>query len=181
MIRASVSIGRGGDAFRIGKDTSLDGLQELHISPTVVLVFSSATIDQDELVRGVRSVLPHTPMVGMSTAGEISSSGLSTEDSAIVVLLQSNQFAVATYAAHHLSWNAERAGIDLANGLSTRLGKIPKETLIFFDVLRANTKAGIFLPPDEHPFIGEHTRRGDNHVFEQLFLRKRRLLQLLRL
>lgn len=44
----------------------------------------------------------------------------------------------------------------------------------------APAEAGVFLPTDQHPFVGEELRGGDDHVFQLLFARQLRLGQGLR-
>ena len=64
----------------------------------------------------------------------------------------------------------ERLGDDLARGL-VALQFDQHQRAIGGDgqQVDASAEAGVFLPADQHPLVGEQARGGDDHVFQLLF------------
>jgi len=91
------------------------------IGPQLALVFGSATFDQGQLVRGVRSVLGIATLVGGSTAGAIVSEGPLT-NSCAVLLLSSVTLAWGAGIGESLHTDPRKAGqqaaFDAVKGLT---------------------------------------------------------------
>lgn len=75
------------DAGVAGKEAADNARSRLSsLGPRLAIVFGSSWFDQSQLLRGVRSVLGDVPLVGESTAGEITPHG-PTNHSCVVLLL----------------------------------------------------------------------------------------------
>ncbi len=77
------------DAYAAGAEAArgaLDGLGDT--SPGVLLVFAAIRFDHEALLEGIASVAPGIPLVGGTTAGEISGHGV-TSDSVVILALKS--------------------------------------------------------------------------------------------
>lgn len=122
-----VGVGRGADddAFRAGAAAAADAVQGQ--DPRLIVVFCWDGYDHDALLAGVRSVTADTPLVGCSTAGEISAAGPG-DASVVVTALGGGGFDVATGSA-----NAAELGLRQASA-------------------RAATCAHA-LPPGEHQVV----------------------------
>jgi len=80
--------------------------------PKLLVVFSTDSYDPHELLAGIRSKAPGTPLIGCSTAGEIATSG--PGDTSVVVMAMGGEgFSVAT-ADKSASEGLREAGIAVA-------------------------------------------------------------------
>lgn len=96
--------------------------------PKLLLIFCSDAHDLDGLLAAVNEESEGAPLIGCSTAGEISTSG-PTDASVVVVALGGEGFSVATAAASGASEHLREAGADVAAALGD-LGDKPHRTLI---------------------------------------------------
>ena len=77
------------DAYTAGAEAARDALDGLgDTSPGVLLVFAAIRFDHEALLEGIASVAPGIPLVGGTTAGEISGHGV-TSDSVVILALKS--------------------------------------------------------------------------------------------
>ena len=84
--------------------------------PKLFVVFCADSYDLDELLLGIAEQGPDVPLIGCSTAGEISSGG--PDDSSVVVTaLGGPGFTIATAAAEAVSSRLREAGAELAQAL----------------------------------------------------------------
>ena len=74
----------------------------------LLVVFCSATYDLDQLLAGIASEAPGTPLIGCSTAGEIATAG-PTDASVVVVAIGGPGFSVATGAGTDSTGTLRRA------------------------------------------------------------------------
>jgi hypothetical protein len=95
---------------------ALDG----HGDPKLLIVFCCEAYDLAELVEGVRDVAGDTPLVGCSTAGEISTTGPG-DAGVVVTALGGPGFEVATAAADASDGRLRQAGAEVA----ACLGQLP--------------------------------------------------------
>lgn len=141
MISVSIGMGKNDDARRAGADAVTQAfatLPDKHAD--CVVVFGSSLIDQDALMTGIADAAPGIPMVGCSTAGEISSEGLASEGGVVVVAFASNQLHFGTGFGTHMEWNARRSGIDLADTIHDALESKMTSALLFSNVLSGGTE-----------------------------------------
>jgi hypothetical protein len=88
---------------------ALDGRAD----PALLIVFFSSGHDAQELLAGARAVAADTPLIGCSTAGEISAAG--PGDAGVVVMaLGGRGFSVSTAAADAVAGGLREAGATVA-------------------------------------------------------------------
>jgi hypothetical protein len=95
------------DAFAAGAKAALDAVRGRHDAKLLV-VFCSAAYDLDQLLAGIASEAPGTPLIGCSTAGEIATAG-PADASVVVVAIGGPGFAVAAGAGTDSSGSLRRA------------------------------------------------------------------------
>lgn len=143
MITVSIGIGKNDDAKRAGADAATQALATLPDKRAdCALVFGSAILNQDALVKGIKDVLGDTPMVGCSSAWEISSEGLASEESVIVIAINSDQIRFSTGFGTHMQWNARQSGKECAQTIDP----VAKNILLFANMLSGgaeNALAGV--------------------------------------
>jgi hypothetical protein len=90
----------------------------------LLVVFCAEAYQLDELLAGIEERSGGVPLIGCSTAGEISTGG--PEDSSVVVTaLGGPGFSVATAAAESVSIRLRGAGAEVATALSEGVGSEP--------------------------------------------------------
>lgn len=145
MISVSIGMGKNDDARRAGADAvtqALATLPDKHAQ--CVVVFGSALIDQDALMSGIADAAPGVQMAGCSTAGEISSEGLASEGSVVIVAINSDQLHMGTGFGTHMEWNARRSGIDLAHTIQDAMETKMTSGIIFANVLSGGVEDALF-------------------------------------
>jgi hypothetical protein len=111
-----VGVGQSADSDAAGAGRTAAGAALRGHDPKLLLVFCSDSYDLPALLDGIRSVAPGTPLIGCSTAGEISPAGASTS-SVVVTALGGEGFAVRTAAAAEASTRLREAGEEVASAL----------------------------------------------------------------
>lgn len=101
------------------------------IGPQLALVFGSTWFDQAQLVRGVRSVLGSTPLIGGSTAGEIVSGGPRTH-SCVLLLLSSTTLRWGVGVGEGLRTDPRKAGQQAAFDALKEFGGTQRIGFLFF-------------------------------------------------
>lgn len=144
MIVANVGVGTGSDPEKAGREACLQALALLpEKRADLILVFSSVGYDQDKLLAGVATVSASALVSGCSTAGEISSEGLSSEKTVVVLAIASDAVRFYGASGHHLIWNAMQAGQDCANKLQYDSNGYVSSALLFLDVMSGKTDQAI--------------------------------------
>ena len=101
-----------GDSFTAGADAAAAAAVG-GPAPKLAVVFASDSHDLAALLRGVRSELGDTPLIGCSTAGEIATDGPG-DASVVVSLLGGDGFEVRTAVARDVSADLREAGATVA-------------------------------------------------------------------
>jgi hypothetical protein len=156
------------DAFAAGKEAAEIALKGLNgQAPNLVIVFSSIVHDQQKMLEGVRSVTGGAPLVGCSTAGEISTQG-PTKKSVVVMALAGVTFHLGV--AHDIKASPLEAGKNLAKDLQ---GKCPggKFAMMMPDGLAGN---GADIVRGMQEILGEKFliaggAAGDDFLFKQTY------------
>lgn len=173
MIKASVGVGTGSDAYKAGIEATMQALSGIipEKKANVLLVFGSAAFDQDKLMEGVAEAGGDALISGCSTAGEISSEGFFTDKSVVVLAIASDQVQFWSALGNHIPWNAKQAGEDCANTLEYESHGYISSALLFLDILSGNgdlTLAGfIDRVGKDFPVFGGAA--GDNLLFFETF------------
>ena len=112
-----LAVGQSGhdDARLAGRDAAAEALLGRD-DPKLILVFCCEAYDLAELVEGIRAVAGDTPMIGCSTAGEISTAGPG-DAGVVVTALGGPGFEVATAAGDAAGGRLRQAGAEVAASL----------------------------------------------------------------
>lgn len=152
MIAASVGVGKGNDAFLAGKEACEQALAGMPArvgteaggperKADALLVFGSIFFDQDKLVAGVASAAQGIPMIGCSTAGEISSEAFVSEKSVVIMALASDKLKFSAGLGNHILWNPGQAGADCAAMFRDNFREREQSSLLLLDVVTGSGDA----------------------------------------
>ena len=113
MIQAFSAVSTQTDSFEAGRQAAGEAVSKLSAKPDMIWAFGAISYDQQRLLDGIAAASPGTPIIGCSTDGEISSSGL-TVNSVVALALSSDRVRFRTAYAEHLSKDSYSAGAELA-------------------------------------------------------------------
>ena len=173
MLQASVGISQGDDAYAVGANACQDAFDRLEASdPSVVLVFSSVEYDQQKMLDGVRSVSKETPLVGCSTAGEITTDGPARRHSVAVMALKSDSISFFSGLGEHIEKSATEAGKAAADAVKGKALQGKLDAFIMLpDVLAGNGAdivRGVLQSLGSHfPVVGGAA--GDDFEFKRTY------------
>lgn len=163
----------GEHSFETGAAAARHALTQLQEKtdqdPSLVIVFASVVYNQQEIVRGVRHVVD-APLVGSSTAGEITADG-PTQETVTVMVLSSDtaQFTVAS-SGPIIHGDSFEAGKKLATAITAHDPHITS-LVMFPDVLVGNgadVVRGIqAIVHKDFPIVGGAS--GDDQKFETTY------------
>ena len=162
---------KSNDAFEAGRSAARLALDRMgSANPDLTVVFSSVIFDQPGLLRGVQTVVGKSPLVGCSTAGEISSEGFDRR-SMVVMTLKSNKLQCGTGLGEGLTRDALRVGRDVAR---KAIRKNPANRFAFMmmsDGLKGNGASVIKgvqeVLGNSFPIVGGSA--GDDFLFENTY------------
>lgn len=98
------------EAGQAGHEAASSALEQLSaFVPKLAIVFGSSWFDQPALLQGIRSVLGTTPLIGASTAGEITPRG-PISHSCVVVLIASEAIVCSVGTGEEVHQNPREAG-----------------------------------------------------------------------
>jgi hypothetical protein len=107
---AGVGVSQLDDSFAAGKEAAVKALRDIGARPLgLSLVFASARYDPRKLLMGIKSALGQVPLVGCTTAGEITPMG-PLEGSAAVMVLSSEIVKAGVGVGRGVRRNPEEAG-----------------------------------------------------------------------
>lgn len=121
MEKLFVGVGRSTleDSFDAGKTAAQNAVKDHGGSPEVLIVLGAMRFNHKELLAGVWSVCGNIPMVGGTTAGEISTQGFSTQ-SVVIMALSSSQLCFATGIGKDMSKDETACSYALYEDLSRK-------------------------------------------------------------
>lgn len=145
MIAASIGVGTGKDPQKAGREACAAALSGLppDKKADALIIFCSIVLDQDKMLDGVSELSGDAVIVGCSTAGEISSEGMSAEGSVVIMAISSDQVKFWGAIGNHILWNPKKAGEECANTLQYNSSGYITSCLMFLDVLSGNADATI--------------------------------------
>jgi hypothetical protein len=172
------------DSFTAGTEAARAALAQAGIDKAdFVLLFASADYDQEELLKGVRSVTGNTPLSGCSGEGIITQRGPSGEGTftqsglvkgqciAGVMVFSSDAIGFTNCCTRGLKENSQKAGEEIGKKVREIRPENPIALLLFPDGLTVNAKA-LFAGIDAIlekplPFIGGAA--ADNLTYTRTF------------
>ncbi len=129
------------DSFAAGKEAA----QIAHYrigkrNANIVIVFISTIFDQELAIKGIRSVIRDVPLIGCSSAGSITNSGI-FRGSISVSLIKSETISFSLGIAKGVSRNARSAGHEVAKQVLSKSirSKTTKSLMMFSDNLSGNS------------------------------------------
>lgn len=147
MFKAGVGIGEGSDDYAVGVMAVSNALQKLHekaegAAPTLAIVFASTKYSHDVIQKGMQSVIGEAvPIVGASTAGEITQDGPTNRESVVVMLVASDTIHFTAARSEGIAEHSHESGKMLAEQLKAASVEELKLVTMFADGLKGNGSA----------------------------------------
>ena len=137
-IKVGVGISKELDAFRAGSDAASQAREKTGLAqPDLTLVFSSIVFDQQQMLKGVRSVVNDSLLVGCSDAGEITTAG-PDKRSVAVLTIKSDTLKCTVGIGKGISKDARLAGQEAAKQVVRSAKEDRHLFMIMPDGLRGN-------------------------------------------
>ena len=139
-LNSSVGVGYGEDAFLTAATACQDAMGRLPGGrrADAIIVFASSKYDQEEMLKGIRSVSGETLLIGSSTAGEISMEGPVGRSSIVVMALASDSIKFYGAVGTPVSDGPHKAGTSVAEEIKRQAGDSLKAFIMLPDVLNGN-------------------------------------------
>ncbi|MDP6685883.1 MAG: FIST N-terminal domain-containing protein, partial [Candidatus Omnitrophota bacterium] len=119
-IEIGIGISTKLDSTVAGREAARSAYYQLgRRDPNIIIVFISTIYSQADILKGIRSVLKGTPLIGCSSAASITPSGV-FRDSVTVCALSSNSIRFSCAMGNKISKNARQAGSDAARESSSQ-------------------------------------------------------------
>lgn len=139
---ASFTVGIGSsknpDAHEAGKESAEAAHADIGADPGAAIVLASASFNQEDMLAGVRGVLPEqTPLIGCTTAGEILPGG-PQERSVAVLLMRAEGVSFYPAKAENISDSMRESGEAIGRALKESSGEDLKGAFVFSDGLSGN-------------------------------------------
>lgn len=131
-LNVGIGVSAVSNPFSAGAEAAKKAVEELGAEkPDALIVFSAPKLAQQRLLDGIRSVTKNTPMVGGTTAGEISTYGLSV-GSVVVMALKSKDIKFYEGVGKNISKSEIKAGSELAKNILKKAPRKNAKTLLMF-------------------------------------------------
>ena len=133
MSNSSVGVGESHDqdSLKAGQEAASEALSKHGGTPEALVIFGSTRFDHRQLLSGIMSVAGDVPMVGGTTAGEISSSGFTTQ-SVVVMALSSDALHFVTGIGKNMSQDEAACGVALIDDIRTKISLEKALSLLIF-------------------------------------------------
>lgn len=173
-IKAGVGLSRNKNSSQAGFEAAKFALKQCgEEKPDFIVVFASSSFDQKELVSGIREATGNAPMVGCTSAGEITNEGPTTK-SVVAMAIKSDSIKFFTGLGKNVKGGAREAGKAVATEVKEKIEKSGEQLrafVMFPDVLTGNgadAVRGVLDVLGEHfPVVGGAP--GDDFVFKETF------------
>ena len=119
------------NSLQAGREAALEALTKHKGTPAALIVFGSAQFDHRQLLTGIISVTGDMPMVGGTTAGEISTTGFTTQ-SVVVMALSSDKMDFVTGIGRDMSHDEAACGVALIDDIRSRTSLEQAMSLLIF-------------------------------------------------
>ena len=118
------------NSYKAGAEAAKKAIEELgDKKPHVIMIFAAPKFEQQKMVNGIKSVTKNIPMIGGTTAGEISTSGLSV-NSVVVMAINSKDIKFYVGIGKGIGKNEVNAGKQLAKNLLKKTSLKNASTLV---------------------------------------------------
>ncbi len=109
------------DSYSAGKEAALTAISKTAGRTKALIVFAAMSYDHRELLAGITSVSGEIPLVGGTTAGEISPEGFST-GTVVIMAFGHEDLEFVTGIGHNMSEDESACSVQMVNDI---LGKTP--------------------------------------------------------
>ena len=99
------------ESYQAGQEAIAEALDKHPGTPDVLIVFGSTRFKHKQLLEGIVSIVGEIPIVGGTTAGEISTNGFSTQ-SVVLMALSSDNLRFTTGIGKHMSQDEAACNIE---------------------------------------------------------------------
>jgi hypothetical protein len=169
-IKAGIGISDKPNAFEAGIEAASQAIEEAG-SPKVLLVFSSTKYDQQQLIKGINNTAKGVPVIGCSSAGEITTFG-PTRGTVVIMALASDSVDFTIGLGSQISKSSRQAGRELARNIKSDAKSKISALLVFSDILTGNGDEilkGIQEVFSEKLFIAG-CAAGDDFLFKETYV-----------
>lgn len=131
------------DSFVAGREAAQSAYYQIgKSSSNIIFTFISTIFNQAEVIKGIRSVIKETPLIGCSSAGSLATTGV-YRNIVSVFMIKSDSMSFSLGIARGLSKNARSAGHEVANYVFSKSikEKTTKAFIMFSDSLSGNGAA----------------------------------------
>lgn len=129
-LRVGVGVSTNINDYSAGSEAAERALESLgDKNPDALIIFAAPKFNHKKMLQGVTSITKKTPMIGGTTAGEISTFGLSV-DSAVIMALKSKDIQFYVGIGKGISKSEEKAGKQLANDVLKKASKNSAKSMI---------------------------------------------------
>lgn len=126
------------DSFGAGNEAANDLQKKIgEKTPSIMIVLASSIFDQQEMLKGIRHILPNIPLVGCTTAGAIVDQRI-IEHGIVVIALCSDTISFYPIKVENISAGMLGAGKNFGEQAQTHAHNKPSMALIFSDALSGN-------------------------------------------
>ena len=119
------------DSYEAGKAAALNALEDHKGKPEVLFIFSAMLYNHKELLNGIQSVTGEIPLVGGTTAGEIDSSGFSSQ-SVTIMAMSSDNLDFVTGIGQDMSKDEKACSKSLTKDLASKTELSKASSLLIF-------------------------------------------------
>lgn len=130
------------DSYAAGSIATFKALDKMGAeqAPDLVFTFASSRFDHHQLVKGIKSVIPNSPLIGCTTAGEITNEGPDRKSIAVMAI-KSNVLHAAMGLGKKISANSRQAGQEIARDVlvKTKQRATRHAFMMFPDGLKGNS------------------------------------------
>jgi len=131
-LNTGIGMSATSNSYKAGAEAAEEALKQLGKKKAdVIMVFAAPKFQQQKMLDGIKSITGSVPMLGGTTAGEISPKGLSV-NSVIVMGLNSKDIKFNVGIGKNISKNEINAGKMLAKNVLKKASKKNASTLVMF-------------------------------------------------
>ena len=129
-LQTGIGVSTNTNDYNAGVESAKKALESLGSeNPDALIIFAAPKFNHKKMLKGVTSITKKTPMIGGTTAGEISTFGLSV-NSVVIMALKSKDVKFYVGIGQGISKNEENAGKELARNVLKKASKKTAKSLI---------------------------------------------------
>jgi hypothetical protein len=171
-LQVGTAFSKNSDPKRAGSEVIEQALKQANLKAedtSIAIVFSSIAIDQEKLLQGVNQVLGDKQIIGCTTAGEITDTGVQ-EESVIAMVIKSDNIKFSSGCASGIKDNAQEAGKAFAQEIKDKDPNV-RAIMMMPDVLAGSGSAivdGVLSVVGKN-FVIVGGAPGDDYLFKKTY------------